>query len=311
MGNTCYLSALMQCLASAIPECCFQPGASSHPLFLLFVQAIKDLLTHSTTPLHLGPLWQELTRRQPSLAGPLQQDLFEAWHHLAALGPLRGLFSISKKLLTRCGLGAEGCGFSAESLDRTHVWSMPLPPEGRERENWWEGTLGDQLTQVHQLPTWICPCCGSIGATQRVTDLSAPPCLWLQVHRFEIGPQGPHKLHQPFPIPRGSLQLAPLHHGVPLPPAHYQLVGVVLHQGDFAGGHYRALALRQLMWFSFDDSFTACVGAVIPPNQEHLVDGLLFRQSVLPLGVIGAPGSPGLAPSELLSDLPSSPSGCD
>jgi hypothetical protein len=37
----------------------------------------------------MDSLWRELTRRQPSFEGLLQQDLFECWQHLAPLNSLK------------------------------------------------------------------------------------------------------------------------------------------------------------------------------------------------------------------------------
>ena len=254
------------------------------------MRAIRDLPVQEAAPVLMEPLWRELTRRQASLAGPSQQDLFECWLYLPHLKPLHALFSVSKKFVTRCGTVHEGCGFSAESVDSINVWDVPLPPDGPIPADWWEGALSSQLAQVHMLPAWRCPCCGELGATQRVSDLTAPPCLWLQVHRFEAGPQGLRKLHRPFPIPIGGLRLAPLRHGETLRTVSYHLVGVVLHQGEFEGGHYRALAMRRHMWFSFDDSHTTCLGASIPPGLEHMVYGLLLLQDQPQTGLAGARG---------------------
>ena len=110
-------------------------------------------------------------------------------------------------------------------------------------------------------------------------DHATLPCLWLQVRRFEAGPLGPRKLHRPFPVPLEGMRLAPLRHGAPLSTVPFHLVGVVLHQGEIAGGHYRALAKRQHRWFGFDDSHATSLGTAIPSGLEHLVYGLLFQQA--------------------------------
>ena len=271
----------MQCLASVSLVGLPQPRAGNSTLEQLFVQAIKDLLVHDAAPLLMEPLWCEITRRQPSFGGLLQQDMFECWQQLASLNFLKALFSITKRSITCCGLDHEGCGFSAEAVDSANVWGMPLPPAGSTSADWWDVALGMQLTQVQRLPEWRCPCCGALGAKQRVMDFATSPCLWLQVHRFEAGPLGPCKLHRPFPVPPEGMRLAPLRQGVPLSKLHYHLVGAILHQGEIAGGHYWAVAKRLNRWFSFDDSRTTSLGTEFPSGLEPLVYGLLFQQALL------------------------------
>ena len=75
------------------------------------------------------------------------------------------------------------------------------------------------------------------------------------------------------------MRLAHLRHGISLDKLYYRLVGAIVHEGEIAGGHYRALAKRQHRWFGFDDSHTTCMGTTIPSGLEHLVYGLLFQQA--------------------------------
>ena len=91
---------------------------------------------------------------------------------------------------------------------------------------------------------------------------------------------GPRKLHRPFPVPLEGMRLAPLRHGAALSTVPFHLVGVVLHQGEIAGGHYWAVAKRLNRWYSFDDSRTTSLGTEFPSGLEPLVYGLLFQQAL-------------------------------
>ena len=280
LGNTCYLSALMQCLASVSLAGLPPPRSGNSTLEQLFVQAIKDLRAQDTAPLLMEPLWREITRRQPSFKDLLQQDLFECWQLLASLNFLKALFSITKRSITCCGLDHEGCGFSAEAVDSANVWGLPLPPSGWASDDCLDEAMSKQLTQVQRLTGWRCPCCGALGAKQRVVDCATSPCLFLQVHRFEAGPLGPRKLHHPFPIPLNGMRLAPLRHGIFLDKLHYRLVGAIMHEGEIAGGHYWAVAKRHDGWYRFNDSLTTGLGTDFPSGLEPLVYGLLFQQAL-------------------------------
>ena len=146
--------------------------------------------------------------------------MFECWQLFASFRFLKALFSITKRSITTCGIDEEGCGFSAEVVDSANVWGLPLPPLVLETADCLDEVMFKELTQVHRLPGWRCPCCGAHGAKQRMVDYTTSPCLFLQVHRFEAGPLGLCKLHHPFPIPHEGMRLAPLRHGRPLDRLH-------------------------------------------------------------------------------------------
>ena len=135
-----------------------------------------------------------------------------------------------------------------------------------------------ELEQSLDLPDWRCPCCGSLGGRQRIMARDTPHCVLLQVLRFEAGPGGPRKLHLPFPVPLEGLRIASMRDGAVDGEDGYQLMAVLLHEGELAGGHYRALALRQGDWFCMDDSRSSRQCEGFPTGIGHLVYGLLLQR---------------------------------
>jgi hypothetical protein len=277
LGNTCFLSALLQGLA-ALRLPALEGGAErGDPLTRLLHQVLLELQLPGDAPLHCGALWACLVDRHPQFGHNLQQDLFEGWQIIARTRPMAELFATRRRWRTSCFAGGTGCGFLVEKADCSNVWPVPLITDASGGVCGAEHLLQRELELSQALPEWRCPCCGGLGGRQRLVARGNPHCILLQILRFEAGPGGPRKLHLPFPVPLEGLRVATLQDGAADQVACYRLLAVLLHEGELAGGHYQALALRQGGWFCMDDSRSS-LSEGFPKGVEPLVYGLLFQR---------------------------------
>ena len=76
MGNTCFLSALVQGL-SAAPMLREEGLRWKGPLPEALWWALKQLWDHNPSPVHLDRLWEAILRRHVAFRSRRQQDLFE------------------------------------------------------------------------------------------------------------------------------------------------------------------------------------------------------------------------------------------
>ncbi|MFM7985537.1 MAG: hypothetical protein ACKPKO_40115, partial [Candidatus Fonsibacter sp.] len=86
------------------------------------------------------------------------------------------------------------------------------------------------------------------------------------------------KLHSAFPVPWEGLRIAALSDGAIDGVAGYRLLAIMLHDGELAGGHYRALVRRQDDWYCMDDSRSSRLSGACPAGIEHLVYGLVLQR---------------------------------
>ncbi|KFM27031.1 Ubiquitin carboxyl-terminal hydrolase 22 [Auxenochlorella protothecoides] len=172
------------------------------------------------------------------------------------------------------------------------------------------GLLGalKRLTRAEDLQgaAWQCAACGARGrgATKRLTLAALPPLLVLHAKRFEHPGGGvATKLNTYLEFPMRNLDMRPFlsslgarlsRHGrserehaqgngacaaapmmnpegtYPL----YDLYAVVVHKGDFKGGHYVAyLRCGKGEWYLCDD---ACISAASEADVQHCQAYLLF-----------------------------------
>ncbi|MFM7980796.1 MAG: hypothetical protein ACKPKO_15900 [Candidatus Fonsibacter sp.] len=86
------------------------------------------------------------------------------------------------------------------------------------------------------------------------------------------------KLHLAFPVPWEGLRVTALCDGVVDGVAGYKLLAVLLHEGELAGGHYRAVVRRQDDWYCMDDTRSSRLPGARPAGVDHLVYGLLLQR---------------------------------
>jgi len=195
MGNTCYLSALVQGL-SAAPLLRRKGLKWKGPLPKALWWTLEQLSDHNPSPIHLDRLWEAISGRHVAFRSQRQQDLFECWQVLANLEPLKGLFGFTRKLRTRCESQEGSCGFVAYAIDRATVWNLTSFDQSDAQYMRVEAALQHELERDMPLPEWRCPCCGGQGGNQRVVDRTDPQLLLVQVNRFEqTGPSSAHKVH--------------------------------------------------------------------------------------------------------------------
>ncbi|MFM7986479.1 MAG: hypothetical protein ACKPKO_44920, partial [Candidatus Fonsibacter sp.] len=89
---------------------------------------------------------------------------------------------------------------------------------------------------------------------------------------------GVRKLHLTFPAPSEAVQVAALRDGVVDGMVGYKLLAALLHEGELAGGHYRAIVRRQGDWFCMDDTRSSRLPGTCPAGVDHLVYGLLLQR---------------------------------
>ncbi|KAK2077372.1 hypothetical protein QBZ16_004217 [Prototheca wickerhamii] len=108
--------------------------------------------------------------------------------------------------------------------------------------------------------SWRCAACGaSQGATKRLSLAKLPPVLVLHAKRFEhSGLRGTAtKLNTFLEYPLENLDMSPfLSARAKAAGSLYDLYGVVVHKGDFKGGHYVTyVKCRDGAWYLCDDAF--------------------------------------------------------
>ena len=107
----------------------------------------------------------------------------------------------------------------------------------------------------------------------------APPCVFVQLMRFESERLGPRKLHHRVSIPVEGVLITPALDAARGTPVLYELRAVVLHEGELAGGHYWTAVRKGLLRYVVNDVIALPLGPSLPEGLEHLVYGLLLRRS--------------------------------
>ena len=121
MGNTCFLSALVQGL-SAAPLLRRKELKWKRPLSKALWWTLEQLWDHNPDPVHLDRIWEAILRRHATFRPQRQHDLFECWQVLADVEPLKDLCGFTRKLRTKCG--------SQEGIAAFWPMRSTAPPSG-------------------------------------------------------------------------------------------------------------------------------------------------------------------------------------
>ena len=79
LGNTCFLSSLLQCLAAVLPLSSMVDSSVHDPLERALAQTLALIQRGGGEVVRPWELWSCLTRLQPGFATLAQQDLFECY----------------------------------------------------------------------------------------------------------------------------------------------------------------------------------------------------------------------------------------
>ena len=130
LGNTCFLSSLLQCMAALDPIRALANSPGGGPL----ERALRDTLTMvgrgGAATVRPDRLWTCLLAAQPSYADHGQQDLLECFRLLLGHSELAGAVESSRVGQIKCEEESGGCGFTSLDTDRVTTWNVTVPVEG-------------------------------------------------------------------------------------------------------------------------------------------------------------------------------------
>ncbi|XP_004639115.1 inactive ubiquitin carboxyl-terminal hydrolase 50 [Octodon degus] len=290
LGNTCYMNAVLQCLASVPPLAQYFRSGQYVTALRKDCREVATAFAYLLTDLWLGDpdcvspeqFWAALGRLHPAFTRRTQQDAQEfLLYVLNALHEALRKYhrrSCEKRSTQKCCrkvtssetsiitqlfegqlnysimcLKCENCTFKNEVFT---VLSLPIPSE-------YECTLQDCLQCFCQRDTltWSnqihCSFCETKQETAVRAGISkAPKIIIFHLKRFDIQGQVKRKLRTDIHYPLANLDLTPYVSPVFRKHPSYSLCAVVNHFGDLDSGHYTAFCKNSetQAWYSFDDT---------------------------------------------------------
>lgn len=153
----------------------------------------------------------------------------------------------------------------------------------------------------------------AIIASKKIELDQLPPYLIISLKRFEFLPDG-NRLKIDFPINTNlTLDFKPYVVDIlKAYPAEYRLISVVMHSGNFGGGHYNAFVMSSdpadnQQWYLCDDSYTfpiTNIESALLDYENAKRPYVLFYEKITPGAIMSPPiGDETLIESDIISML--------
>ena len=157
LGNTCFLSSLLQCLAAVRPigVLAEAPGGGSEEEALF--QTIDLVCRGGPKVVQPWRLWTALTRLRPEFAQFGQQDLFECLQAFSGCHDLVRMVQSDKTWRMECRQRSGRCGYLSSGSDRTSTWTVALHPGSPDVPLDLEDALRRELGAATPVTDWDAP----------------------------------------------------------------------------------------------------------------------------------------------------------
>ena len=253
LRNTCYLNAVLQCLAHTQQIMGAITNKTATEKGALFDE-LKRLLTNITSGEYqeIAPrsFKEKVDKYLKDYAGHKQHDAHDFMCSLVeqldkevenGTEELIKIFTGKREVKRKC----TGCNKKAETVEDPFT---SLHIEFQEDNMMKETKIEKVIEELHQPEHFVCPCtCGSNKSIRTMKIAELPSVLILQIKRFayENGRQWPIKNHTVVEYPKNLL----------VGKQQYELYAYIKHIGIFGGGHYQAVCKQDITnkWFCYDD----------------------------------------------------------
>jgi ubiquitin carboxyl-terminal hydrolase 8 len=151
-------------------------------------------------------------------------------------------------------ISCPNCGHRHESYDQFLCLSLPVPSCPRSAVLMCD-LLSDLFKKddLDQDNLWFCaPCQSKVRASSQTAIYHAPQILVIHFKRFQASSGVPRKINTDIEFPE-NLDMAKFSQ---TSCGNYKLLGVIMHTGGTAAGHYTAAAIDPISgkWYQFNDT---------------------------------------------------------
>ena len=251
MGNSCYLSAVMQCLSVVDSNCSYsRKNGRLLQEYGILVRILKDSSHKCVTPSQLkralGKVDSRFNNQEPQDAHEFLVLMLEVMSEENKKQSCPGGIVQKSAGRLKSTLLCGSCGAGKDFYEEFNClqWQIPVSPNVLLLE------CQEQFFQEESIPLeerWLCSYCGLVSeASKKLAVAGYPEILIVQLKRFNFVGGQTHKSDQEVGIQSMIV----------VGDRRYSLVGVVKHSGSRNSGHYVAEVKPDLEWYHCNDMST-------------------------------------------------------
>ena len=240
MGNSCYLSAVLQCLSVVDKNCSYSRKDGRlleeyGKLMKILDNPSNKCVTPSQLKRALGAVDSRFKNQEPQDAHELLMLLLDMLKGEDRTGCLKST------------LVCKSCGVGSDTYDQFKClsWEIPTVLNSVLLQDCQEQFFKEEEIPLDQ--EWCCSRCGLVSEARKTLMVAkCPEVLIVQLKRFKFTGGRVEKVEQEVGV--GSM--------LTLGDSRYSLVGVVKHSGSRKSGHYVAEVKPDMQWYCCNDMST-------------------------------------------------------
>ncbi|KAJ3128357.1 Ubiquitin carboxyl-terminal hydrolase 36 [Physocladia obscura] len=247
-GNTCFGSAVIQCLMRLGSVCSAIQDFES-PNGKKLISSLRDIFSASlnssdTNPIDPSSFWYDFREMFPQYDQRQMEDAHQFFYHLVdclKLPQFESVFSLNISKTVRC----QNCQIIVEKNEKLMGLTLSLSGENFDIKH------AVESSEIDKCDSWMCEKCQMLGAEISIKFLNAPPVLVVTLARFIRNSFSSKKNECLAQIP-ARITIHTKEEKV-----RYNLIATCDHLGrSIFSGHYTACAkIFSGEWYKFDDKY--------------------------------------------------------